>query len=153
MMKKILVLFLLLSALAIKSQAQANAKDVVKWKVSVQAVSENTYQLIAEAKMQDGFHIWALDAGGDGSLINTELLIHHPQKIEWKDNWTSNVAPKTEKYDYIDGAVHYYERGVRFTRTFTTTQKQVLQGSIRYQTCNEAMCFPPQDYAFEISVP
>lgn len=143
------VLAVILSVFSVSAQDD----KPVNWKVEAKKVGENQFQISAEAKMKDGFHIWALNAGGDGSLINTNIDLTS-KGITWNDHtWNASKRPKSERYEYIDGAVNYFERSVTFTRNFTVKAGvNKVEGQITYQTCNEMMCYPPQDIPFSLEL-
>lgn len=151
-MKKLLLLSLSLFLAIFTARATDKEEGPVTWNVQVQPVSGDTYKLVINAKMKDGFHIWALEAGGDGSLINTEISLEQFD-IHWVDvDWRLSKKPKTETYDYIDGAVNYFDKQVQFSRNFTGAKGNVIKGTITYQSCNESMCFPPEDVPFEVTI-
>ncbi|WP_158605934.1 protein-disulfide reductase DsbD domain-containing protein [Taibaiella sp. KBW10] len=131
-------------------------ENPVSWKVTVQATNkEHTeYQLTAKATIEKGFHIWALDAGGDGSLINTAIELQTPS-VSWKsDTWASDKEAHKETLEFIEGPVFSFEKSVSLTRVFSIAQKtKKIKGTITYQTCNESMCLPPEDFVFELDLP
>lgn len=150
-MKQFFLVLLILIGLQQCAMAQKMEKDPVQWQVQLKTIDENTYQIVAEAKIKEGFHIWALDAGGDGSLINTEINVD-ADDVQWQDEqWQSNQKPKTETYEFIDGEVNYFEKQVKLSRTFKSASKpELVKGTITFQSCNEAMCFPPKDIPFSV---
>lgn len=152
-MRKLLLLSLsLFLAIFTARAADKEEEGPVSWNVQIRPVSGDTYQLVIDAKMKTGFHIWALEAGGDGSLINTEISLEQFD-IHWVDvDWRISKKPKTETYDYIDGPVHYFDKQVQFARNFTGSKGMTIKGTITYQSCNESMCFPPQDVPFEVTI-
>lgn len=152
-MKQIIIFIAALLGFSFWATAQNNDKDPVQWQVQLKAIDDNTFQIVAEAKMKDGFHIWALDAGGDGSLINTEISVVQ-DGLKWQEaNWQSSQKPKIETYEFIDGKVNYFEKQIKLSRTFKADNKpEVIKGTITYQSCNEAMCFPPKDFEFSIKL-
>lgn len=148
-MKKLSFILIAIFSLVFTAFSKDDNK-VVTWKFSVKALGGENYQLNAEAVLKEGFHIWAMDAGGDGSLINTEIVIDS-SAIKWLDPvWESSNKPKTETYDFIEGAVHYFEKKVTLSRKFKSAVAPKIKGIVTFQTCNESMCFPPEDVPFEI---
>ncbi len=151
-MKKLLLLSLSLFLAIFAARAADKEEEPVTWKVEIRPVSGDTYKLVIDAKMKEGFHIWALEAGGDGSLINTEINLEEFD-IHWVDvDWRISKKPRTETYDYIDGAVNYFDKQVQFSRNFTGAKGKVIKGTVTYQSCNESMCFPPEDVPFEVTI-
>ena len=155
-MKQISLILLALFTFAL-SGFSGDKKDVVTWQGHIKYLGDNTYQVEVQAVLEKGFHIWAMDAGGDGSLINTEINLENSFKgndMNWLDHtWKSNTKPKTETYEFIDGAVHYFEKKVIFQRKLISPNPPLLKAKITYQTCNESMCFPPQEIYLEFTTP
>lgn len=146
---------LLFCALAIPSFAGSKESPVVSWTVDVRyANKENTeYLVTAEATIKSGFHIWALDAGGDGSLINTAVVTETPS-ISWLNEWAADRAPHKETLEFIDGPVFSFDKKVKLSRIFKVdANTKKIKGTITYQTCNESMCLPPEDVPFEVNLP
>ncbi len=150
-MKQILLAFIAILNFTFGMAMPSNGNEPVQWNVQIKTIDANTFQIVAEAKMKEGFHIWALDAGGDGSLINTEISVEG-DGFQWQEeNWQSNQKPKSETYEFIDGKVNYFEKQVKLSRTFKTSSKpELVKGTITFQSCNEAMCFPPKDIPFSL---
>ena len=154
-MKKVLSVFFVMLIVGLQAKSFAKeAEQPVKWQVTVQHLGNDEFQLVAKAKMKPNFHIWALDAGGDGSLINTSIETSSEDELDWTDKtWKSNKQPKTETFEFIEGAVHYFENEVVFTRNFKVKEPVTsIKGTISYQSCNESMCFPPDDIPFDVQI-
>lgn len=149
-MKHFLLLITALLGICMASLAQKNDHDPVTWNVHLKKIDDNTFQVIAEAEMRDGFHIWALDAGGDGSLINTGIVVD--DELDWvEDQWQSNKPPRSETYEFIEGRVNYFEKQVQLSRTFKAKAVPAnVTGTVTYQSCNETMCLPPKDHIFSL---
>lgn len=149
-MKHFILIMTVLLCFTGASLAQRIDKDPVEWNVRLKTIDGNTFQIIAEAKMKDGFHIWALDAGGDGSLINTGIVVD--ADLDWvEQQWQSDRRPRSETYEFIEGKVNYFEKQVQLSRTFKAEKiPEIIKGTITYQSCNEAMCLPPKDHSFSL---
>lgn len=150
-MKRILLIIL---GLLITTVTFAQTEKVVGWKVEAKPVNadKTEYVITAKAIMQNGYHIWAMDAGGDGSLIPTSITLS--DNISWKDEWTADQKVHAETLEFIEGTVYSYSKTVTFTRHFILPKGiHKLNGMITFQTCNESMCLPPEDVPFEIALP
>jgi len=151
---KLLRLSLLLS-LGMTLFTYAHAQDPehpVKWKFTVEKTKGDIFVLKAEAELSSGFHIWALDAGGDGSLIPTTFEFDDEDEIRWKSDWKESPEPKVQILEYVDGAVRWHESKVVFSRSFISDNPMPLNGSVNFQVCNAQSCFPPEDAGFKLQV-
>src|SRR5690625_6252402 len=81
--------YLTILSLLILSFDKLNAQDAenpIQWKVSIEKTEKsNEYLLNATGLIAEGYHIWHLDAGGDGYLINTEIDMDEPKVYVWKE--------------------------------------------------------------------
>lgn len=153
-MKKLFVLILSLLMGHIASYAQQGDKAVA-WTVEAKKATNgegSEYTLTAKAVMEKGFHIWAMEAGGDGSLIPTSINVI--ATLNWKGEWVADQTAHAERMEFIEGTVYSYSQEVNFTRNFSLTKGlKKIKGVITYQSCNESMCLPPQDVPFEVTIP
>ena len=133
----------------------ANAQDAehpVKWKFSIEKTSKNNYTLKATAKLAAGFHIWATDPGGDGSLIPTLFEFADEEMIQWKGDWKESPEPTVQELEYVEGAIRWHENEVVFSRSFVSENPMPIDGSVNFQVCNAQSCFPPEDVDFKLQV-
>ena len=152
-MKKILILFILSLGIMLKGNGQEKQQKPINWTLEVKSLGENNYELVAKAKMDKGFHVWALEAGGDGSFINTEIAVAENAKIKWTEAWSTKDKPvvETDK-DLYGGTVYFFKNEWTLTRKFKWSDKKVnLNVTVTYQACNDAMCFPPTDEVFTVT--
>lgn len=124
----------------------------VSWTFTVKKLEEEKYRIEAKAVMQAGYHIWAQDPGGDGSLIPTSFTTEHLHNGEWLGDWQESRKPKTEKIEFIDGTIRWHEKEIIFSRDFKAKRGDKIKGAVQFQSCNDEMCFPPAIENFIVSV-
>jgi len=125
-------------------------KHAVTWTFDLIQKDAQTFELQAHADIKPGFHLWSVDPGGDGTLIPTDITLAD-ETLKWKGKWIESREPEVRSYDFIDGAVRYFDSSVTFSRTLTgLAPKATLSGSVDFQTCNEQMCFPPETIDFSV---
>jgi len=147
-MKNILVVLFMLSAFISFGQNP----EPVKWTFSTKKGNNpNEYVLVATAKLQEGFHVFAPNPGGDGLLIATEVVLDHKEKYKKIGNLIPQRRPITKDMTGV-GMVNYYEGEIEFTLTVETDKPGTLSGTITSQCCNEQMCFPPSDLPFNVKL-
>lgn len=146
---KFLILFLF--GTSIISQGQ-DLEHPVKWKFSLEKNDNKEYVIKAEAHLAPGFHIWALDPGGDGSLIPTEIEIDQEEEIRWKSDWKESPEPMRQILEYVEGAIFWHETKVTLTRTFVSDGPMSIDGFVSFQVCNAQSCFPPEEIEFKLQV-
>ncbi len=103
--------------------------------------------------MDKGFHIWALDPGGDGSLIATSFVSESIAKGKWTGDWKEQTQPVEQTLTFIEGAVRWHQKEVTFYRDFKAPAGTRIKGGVEFQTCNEQMCYPPATELFDTKAP
>lgn len=150
-----IVLLSFLPAFMVLSAYAQGPDNPIKWEFEVEAVEgeSDAYTFMATGTIDSGFHIWALDAGGDGSLIPTSFTWNEATQVDWQGDWHESPAPVTHHLEFIEGAVRWHEGAVRFSRQFKIHNRSGLAGEVLFQTCNEASCFPPESVTFMVKLP
>jgi DsbC/DsbD-like thiol-disulfide interchange protein len=146
--------FLLFSIFLISVSLSAGAQqpDPASWKFSVKkGNTSNAYIVTATATLQEGWHIFAPDPGGDGLLIPTEVTLDHPESFSKAGKLFAQRRPVTKEMDAV-GMVNYYEGEIDLMFIVETTKPNKLSGIITYQCCNDRMCLPPKDMPFDLSL-
>lgn len=136
--------------LTMMAQGQTTPQPV-HWQFSVKKMDNGSYRFEAKATMDEGFHIWAQDPGGDGTLIPTSFTAEGLQG-GWIGDWKESAQPKSEKLDFIDGAIRWHEKSITFYRDFKGKRGDKVKGAVQYQTCNDMMCLPPAIENFVVLV-
>jgi hypothetical protein len=128
------------------------ANNPVHWEFSIKKLGDDAYRFEAKATLEKGYHVWAQDPGGDGSLIPTSFTAEQLQNGGWSGDWKEMEQPKITKMEYIDGAVRWHEKAVTFYRDFKGKRGDKIKGAVQYQSCNDKMCFPPAIENFIVPV-
>lgn len=132
---------------------KATPANPVTWQFSIKKMDNGTYRFEATAVLANGFHIWAQDPGGDGSLIPTSFTAEQIQNGKWTSDWKETEPVKSEKVDVFgEAAVHWHEKTVTFYRDFNAKKGDKIKGAVQYQSCNDRMCFPPAIQNFMVVV-
>lgn len=155
-MKLITIVLAILLGLPFAGKAQVKpvAQSPVHWSFIVQKKKNGEYRFEAHAIMDKGFHIWALDAGGDGSLIPTSFVSESISKGgTWTSDWKELAPPTVQTLSFIEGAVRWHQKEITFYRDFKAPAGTRIKGGVEFQTCNEEMCYPPATELFEATAP
>ena len=144
------IIALALLPFAVTAQSKT-APNPVHWQFSVKKMDNDLYRFEAKATLDNGFHIWAQDPGGDGTLIPTSFTAEELQG-GWAGDWKESNQPKTQKLDFIDGAIRWHEKSITFYRDFKGKRGDKVKGAVQYQTCNDIMCLPPAIENFIVQV-
>lgn len=149
------LIILSLMFFSINKLAAQNAENPIQWKVTLEKTDiKNEYLLHATGTIAEGYHIWHLEAGGDGSLINTEIEMDDPHGYVWKEEkWETDQKPIPVDLDYIEGTLFWHEKQVDIKRTLISDNSIPVEGKIIFQVCNEQYCYPPEESIFKLNIP
>lgn len=128
--------FFAIAVCCIAALAQSN----VKWDIKI--VDDNTDHpsVVATAKIDPGFHMYAQDnpAGGGNPLVFT---LYDLKGVEAVGGFTANKKYKVEYDDIFEVDEHFYEGTVAFTQKLRPTSKNwSLTVDVKGQVCDEAGC-------------
>lgn len=149
-MKKILLLLALLIPTILKAQG-LDPNKIVQWTFNLVHIEANDYELRAEATIEKPFHIFHTNAGGDGTLINTEITLDDAKELETE--WVSKPTPAVKQFDVIEGDVYWHEQRVVFTKKFQIEQGvSQLTGEVYFQVCDDEKCLAPTTKKFKVKL-
>lgn len=111
-------------------------------------------EAVVELKVQQGFHVHANPASRP-QLIATKVEV-----VGGKDLEASPAVyppPKPYKVPGMDALVDTYDGRFEVRIPIRAAQngaagKQEMQGSVRYQACDDKVCFPPKVVKFGVPV-
>ncbi len=126
--------------------------DPTAWKYEVKKKSGNEYQLVFHVQLQDHWHIWSMQPGGDGMLIAPSFTFNTNKAVKMNGKMTETGKKTTTTMEGIDGKVNYLSGTVDFTQNVTVNGHTKITGKHTYQVCNDQMCLAPKDkeFVFEI---
>lgn len=128
---------------------QLEKPEEVVWYFDLEPKEGDTYVFVATAMIQKGYHIFHLDAGGDGTLTNTEFSFE--DDVETDAAWTATPNPKKVVIEIIEGDIFWHEMKVTFQKEIQATDDMTsLKGEVYYQVCNEEKCLPPATAHFNL---
>ncbi len=145
-MKKSLSIILLIGLTFLSFFAKGQmVKDDSKWSFVAKKISGDKYELIVHAKIPKGWHIYALDPGGDGTLTATKIVFNKSGNVTLIGGVKERGKLVTETIDGTDGPVHMYKTDVDFVQEAVVKGSAKITGVYTYQICNDLMCLPPKD--------
>lgn len=149
-MKKLLFLTFIL-ALAGIAKAQLNP---VNWSYAAKKLSDKTYELRITATIQSGWHLY--------SQVQPSDAIAEPTSVSFNKNPLLTLdgkikeEGKLEKFRdaKLDVSANQYSSKVDFVQVvkLKANAKTNVNGSVRYQTCNDEKCLPPKTVNFTVAL-
>lgn len=125
----------------------AGAQTPVHWSAAPAHIdASGTGHLTLTAKIDDGWHIYALTQG-PGGPVPTRFTPATGQPLYFEANPTVSPAPKTEMDESFGIPVEMHERQATFTigvKADKGAHPDSVHVRARYQACNASLCLPPQ---------
>jgi thiol:disulfide interchange protein DsbD len=142
--------FILVLLVSTGLQAQI-IKDPSVWSFEAKKKSGNEYELIFHVDVKNGYHIYSLDPGGDGSFPPPSFDFNPGSNFKLKGKPTEKGKRIDETIEELGGTIHYFKK-VDFIQKATITANGKITGKYTYMTCNEQGCLPPQTKKFTFEV-
>jgi len=147
--KFILILFFLIQFTSAFCQIQTP----VKWKFSVNKISDTEAELVLKATIDKNWHIYAMQQESDQGPIS--LTFNFEKNKNYSLDGKIN-EPKPEKmFDKnFEMNVKFYEREATYKQKVKLLSQEsfAIKGTLNFQTCNDQMCLPPTDVSFEFKI-
>ncbi len=127
-------------------------KDPTTWTYEVRKAGNNEYKLLFHLSLKEGWHIYSLEPGGDGTLIPPSFTFEKGAFYKLKGSVTEQGKLEKKQRDGVDGIVREYHNKVTYTQVVTATGNGKVTGTLEYQVCDESMCLPPKSKAFSFEI-
>ena len=150
-MKKYILLFSLFIGFIANVNAQIH--DPVKWKTSVEKVSETEYDLIIKATIDSGWHLYSQNVP-EGGPIPTSFSFKESKK-EYELIGKMVEGKGHEVHDPVfDMDIKYFGDEATFKQRIKVLSKNniTITGALEFMVCDDTNCLPPTDvdYSFEV---
>ena len=121
------------------------AQDKVEWTVVYNTENQS---VTFKAEIEEGWHLYSQKINeGIGPVPTT--FTFEPNKKKYKlVGKTIEPTPKTEYDPNFEGELSYFEGTVEFVQQLKIKSSGEITGKITFMLCNEEMCIPPVDVAF-----
>lgn len=143
----------LLILLFLVTGINAQIKNPVKFKFTINELGDNQYEAVLNATMESGWHIYSKDIPEDTG-IPTEYKVSG-KNIELIGKFTE-VGKKHEEFsEAFGGTIVYYSNSAGFKQKFKLkdgTKPGDVVAEITYQTCDDRVCLAPNTLEFNKQV-
>jgi thiol:disulfide interchange protein len=127
----------------------AQIKNPVKFKFTVNELGNNQYEAVLNATLESGWHIYSRDIPEDTG-IPTEYVVSG-KNIELIGKF-QEVGKKHEEFsEAFGGKIIYYSNSAGFKQKFKLkdgTKPGEVVAEITYQTCDDRVCLAPNTLEF-----
>ena len=146
-----LLLVLLLSISFTASFAQIY--NPVKWETDYKQVSQNEFDLIYKAKIEDGWKIYSQYLESDDGPIRTSFNYDEGSHYELvgKNKESDNASKKHDKV--FDMELITFVKNAEFTQRIKVSDlSKPVVGYLEFMTCDATKCLPPNQIDFEFKL-
>ncbi|MFP4557054.1 MAG: protein-disulfide reductase DsbD family protein [Bacteroidales bacterium] len=141
-MKRVLLTFAALLFLSTWNFTLGQVEDPVKWNVSTKKLEDNKYQVIFDARIDMGWHLYATDVP-PGGPIPTTFLFNERDDYSLIGDINPMQKPKLEYDDVFKMDIGYFEAQAQFSQVVELadgTDGATIDGEMEYQVCFEDKC-------------
>ncbi len=126
----------------------------VQWKFFSEKISDSIYEIHLSAILQQGWHAFSQKQPPDAIASPTLICFNRNPLLELKGGIVEKGRPENTLDTLTGIGACIYERKVEFIQKVrlkgnVTTN---ISGSVRFQTCSEEECLPPQTIRFSIAL-
>jgi DsbC/DsbD-like thiol-disulfide interchange protein len=146
------VLLVMLGVICVHTTYAQAMEDPTSWKYEVKHVSGDTYDIIFELQLNEGWHIWSMTPGGDGYEIPPSFTFDKLAGAELDGKVTEEGNAVTTNMEGVDNKVTYFSGKVTYVQHVKVTGKGKITGQHEYQVCNDRMCLPPRTKEFKFEL-
>ena len=149
MTKRLFFCWLLTAVLALPVLAQI--QEPVKFNSELKRISETEAEIVFNAVMEKGWHVYSTDLG-DGGPISATFNVDNISGAEVNGKLLPQ-GNEIEEMDPIFGMkVRFFESKATFVQKIKITDdKYSIKGYLEYGACNDENCLPPTSVDFEFS--
>lgn len=145
----------LFALLFILGLTQAFSQDVISWKFSLQDKGNGEIELVADASIEDGWHMYDSEIPENGPYP-TSINFDKIEGAELIGKFKASGTKPVVKYDAIFSMnIGTFDNNARFVQKIKVTNKEKfsIEGDVRAQACDDASCTPPLpvDFSFKSS--
>lgn len=149
-MKSIIVLIIFIASIFV-IPASVQVLSPVKWSYSAKKISKDKAVIFVKATIDNGWHIYSTTQQ-EGGPVKTSFTFT-PSKDYEVTEAVSESKPLTKYETAFAMNVSYFENSVIFSQKVKlNTPSATVKGSVKFMTCNDQKCLPPETIHFEIPI-
>lgn len=141
-MKRVLLTFTALLFLSSWNLSLGQVEDPVSWSVSAKELENNKYEVVFDARIDMGWHLYATDVPAGGP-IPTTFLFNEKESYSLIGDIKSTQKPKVEYDEVFQLDIGYFEAHAKFIQVIELADNidgTAIGGEIEYQVCYEDKC-------------
>tara|TARA_R110002126_G_scaffold25907_5_gene88184 strand:+ start:1048 stop:3039 length:1992 start_codon:yes stop_codon:yes gene_type:complete len=149
-MKKHLILLFALIAFTV---GNSQILEPVKWKTSIEKLSDTEYNLISKATIEDGWHLYSQNVPEDGPIPTTFTFDDANGAFKFIGN-TSEEVGRTVDDPVFQMMIKFFEKSAIFVQKVELIGDVTsVNATVEFMVCDDTRCLPPTevDLIFKIN--
>jgi len=126
--------------------------DPVRWSFGYEKKGDNRYEIVIKALIEKGSHIYSMNVPPDGPVPTTIRI--DSSSIFTPAGEPFEVTVPVEKFDEAFGfKIKTFSDSAEFRQAIVSEKENfTIKGIVTYMSCTDAVCLPPKDLEFSVSV-
>lgn len=125
----------------------------VKWTFRAEKTAEGTYAVTAEARIDDGWHIYGQGEHKEDSPVPTSFVINPGDAYSLEGQILEQSSGRTEGHDkYFDMEVVKFKHDLKLTQIIKAANPTTISGSLEFMACDQSRCLAPEYNEFSIDL-
>ncbi|MEO6130344.1 MAG: protein-disulfide reductase DsbD domain-containing protein [Saprospiraceae bacterium] len=108
---------------------------------------------MAEAKIDDGWHIYGQGEHLEAGPIPTSLMLEDNPAFTKEGKPTDESSNRLQVHDeFFNMDLVQFKHDVKLTQLIKVKSASIISGSLEYMSCDESKCLPPEYLEFQIDL-
>ncbi len=147
MKRTLFTLLLLVPVLSVYAQMEQH----VTWKFYLNKISDTQVEVVCEATLDDGWHIYSHDLP-ENTAFPTIITLNESVKYKPLGDITEEPAPEVHYDDSFKAELKWIAGKAKFKQLVEVDGPVTIEGIIEYMICNDENCMPPTEESFSLKV-
>jgi hypothetical protein len=129
------------------------SQQPVQWSFRAEKVKANEFKLFASARIQEGYHLFALQQPDDAIAMPTKIVINSSSEIDLAGPFRAEGQMEKVRDSVLEIEAWQFSRKVDFINSVilkNNRYKVTITGYVEYQVCSDDQCYPPTRLNFSL---
>jgi hypothetical protein len=135
-------------------QVSAQIADPIHWSYHTNKISDCEYELVVQAKLDEGWHLYGQKPYGDDGPYPTSF--HYTPSSNYELIGKTSEETLIKKFEPVFNAeLNYFEHEAFFKQRVKIKSDTLIQiqGDFEFMVCNDVTCMPPSTVPFSFTIP
>lgn len=135
---------------AVKAKSEGILEPVT-WSFRLEALANDELLVIAEASMDEGWHLYSMNLPDGDGPVPTEFVIESTEGLSLIGKPEEIGDLKTEYDPNFMMDLSFFSNKVQLVQRVKPANADLIKGYVYFMTCDDERCLPPEEVRFELS--